>query len=97
MRQIGNFVDRLDALCGGREGGGDVAMAAAVRQLPIERGAVFGAKLAAVGGGGGAKIHATGRAAAPPGAPEIVGGDRDSIGDRQDGQDSPRPATFEAS
>ena len=42
MREIGNLVERLDRFGGLGEGRVDVAVAAAVGERPVERGAVFG-------------------------------------------------------
>ena len=47
MREIGNLVDGFDHFRRVREGRGDVAMAAAVSERAIERGAIFGGELGA--------------------------------------------------
>ena len=86
MREIGDLVDRLDAPGGRGEGRGGVAVAAAVGERTVERGAIFGAELRAVGRGGRAEIpfdrHGGERLL---GAPEIVGGDRDAVRHRHGG------------
>ena len=89
MREIGNLVERLDHLGRLSEGGVDIAMAAAVGERPVERGAIFGGELGAVGGAGRAEVpvdrHRLKRFL---GAPEIVRDDRDAIGHRHGGDDS---------
>ena len=91
VRQIGNLIDRLDQFRGRGEGRVNVAMAAAVGERPIERGAIFGAELVAVGRSGRAEIpHDRHRLERLLGAPEIVGDDRHAVGHRHGGDD---PAT----
>ena len=89
MREIGNLVERLDRFGGLSEGRVDVAMAAAVGERPVERGAIFGGELSAVGRAGRAEVpfdrHRVKRFL---GAPEIVGDDRDAVGHRHGGDDS---------
>ena len=92
MREIGNLVDGFDHFRRVREGRGDVAMAAAVSERAIERGAIFGGELGAVGRSGRAEVpfdrHRVQRFL---GAPEIVGDHRDAIGHRHGGDDPAAP------
>ena len=92
VRQIGNLVQRLDHLGRLGEGCVAIAMAAAVSERPIERGAVFGGELGAIGGAGRAEVpfdrHRKKRFL---GAPEIVGDDRHAIGHRHGDDDSAPP------
>ena len=89
MREIGNLVERLDQFGRLRKGRVDVAMAAPIGERPIERGAIFGGELSAVGRAGGAEVpfdrHRVKRFL---GAPEIVGDDRHAIGHRQRGENA---------
>ena len=55
VRQVRNLIDRLDQFRGRGEGRGNVPMAAAVGERFIERGAIFGAELVAVGRRGRAR------------------------------------------
>ena len=92
VREIGNLVERFDHFGRLREGRVTIAMAAAVSERPIERGAIFGGELRAVGGAGRAEVpfdrHGLQRFL---GAPEIVGDDRHAIGHRHGGEDSAPP------
>ena len=92
MREIGNLVHRLDHLRRLGEGRGDVAMAAAVGERAVERGAIFGSELSAVGRSGWTEVpfdwH---RGQRFLGAPEIVSDHRDAIGHRHGGDDPPAP------
>ena len=89
VRQIGNLVQRFDHFGRLREGRVAIAMAAAVSERPIERGAIFGGELGAIGGAGRAEVpfdrHRMKRFL---GAPEIVRDDRHAIGHRDSGNDS---------
>ena len=92
VREIGHLVQSFDHFGRLSEGCVDIAMAAAVSERPIERGAIFGGELRAIGGPGRAEVpfdrHRLQRFLGPP---EIVRHDRHAIGHRHGGEDSAPP------